>query len=305
MHDVRDAESPRLDRPPVSLRTLIAASAARSPEAPAIDAPGRAPLSWSGLVTHIDAVGGALRARGVGKEDRVAVVLANGPEMATAFLAVASACACAPLNPNYREQEFDFYLGDLDAKALMVARGVDSPARGVAAARGIPVVEIEVEPGGAAGLFALCGDNSADGAAAPLAGQRRRRARTPHLRNHVAAEDRAPLARKPPRLGAKRGRDARAFRRRPLPQRHAALPHPRLVGALLSSLDAGACVVCTPGFLAPQFFDWAEEMRPPGTPPCPTMHQAILARAAMAAPMRSRSAPSASSGRRSRRSRRA
>jgi acyl-CoA synthetase (AMP-forming)/AMP-acid ligase II len=53
-----------------------------------------------------------------------------------------------------------------------------------------------------------------------------------------------------------------------------------LVGAVLSTLAAGASVVCAPGFHAPKFFAWMEEFRPTWYTAAPTMHQAILARAA-------------------------
>ncbi len=53
-----------------------------------------------------------------------------------------------------------------------------------------------------------------------------------------------------------------------------------LIGATLSSLAAGASVVCTPGFYATQFFGWLDEFRPTWYTAVPTMHQAILARAA-------------------------
>jgi acyl-CoA synthetase (AMP-forming)/AMP-acid ligase II len=53
-----------------------------------------------------------------------------------------------------------------------------------------------------------------------------------------------------------------------------------LIGALLSSLSAGASVVCTPGFDATQFFDWVAEFKPTWYSAVPTMHQAILARVA-------------------------
>ena len=46
--------------------------------------------------------GGRLNAIGIGRGDRVAIVLPNGPEMATAFLAVACGATTAPLNPAYR-----------------------------------------------------------------------------------------------------------------------------------------------------------------------------------------------------------
>ena len=68
-------------------------------------APGRAPLTYGRLYRHIDDVVQTLHAMGVGRHDRVALVLPNGPEMAVAFLAVAGA-TCAPLNPAYSADEF-------------------------------------------------------------------------------------------------------------------------------------------------------------------------------------------------------
>ena len=54
-----------------------------------------------------------------------------------------------------------------------------------------------------------------------------------------------------------------------------------LVAAVLASLCcAGAVVFCTPGFNALKFFAWMEEAQPSWYTAVPTMHQAILARAA-------------------------
>ncbi len=75
-----------------------------------------------------------LNTLGLGRGDRVAVVLPNGPQMALAFLSVACCATCAPLNPAYREPEYDFYLSDLGAKALIMPAGLESPARAVARA---------------------------------------------------------------------------------------------------------------------------------------------------------------------------
>ena len=49
-----------------------------------------------------------------------------------------------------------------------------------------------------------------------------------------------------------------------------------LIAATLSSLAAGAAVVCTPGFNAFRFFAWFDEVRPTWYTAVPTMHQAIL-----------------------------
>jgi acyl-CoA synthetase (AMP-forming)/AMP-acid ligase II len=53
-----------------------------------------------------------------------------------------------------------------------------------------------------------------------------------------------------------------------------------LMAAVLASLGAGASVFCTPGFNALQFFAWLTESRATWYTAVPTMHQAILDRAA-------------------------
>src|SRR5262252_7890612 len=99
-------------KPPVpflSLTHLLQHQAERSPNAPAILAPARAPLSYSHLYQHIDKVGNTLRAMGLSHHDRVAIVLPNGPELAVATLAVAASATCAPMNPAFGAEELDRY----------------------------------------------------------------------------------------------------------------------------------------------------------------------------------------------------
>ena len=117
------------------LAQLLSAQAARQPSAPALTASGRPDMDYACLLTHVRRVVAALNARGIGPGDRVAIVLPNGPEMASAFLGVAAGATSAPLNPGYRESEFDFYLEDLKPKALLVKKGENGPACEVAARR--------------------------------------------------------------------------------------------------------------------------------------------------------------------------
>jgi acyl-CoA synthetase (AMP-forming)/AMP-acid ligase II len=128
-----------------TLYDLIAARAARAHLAPAILAPARPPLNYAALLSQLDAAIARLHALGLGRSDRVAIVLPNGPEMATAFLATASAAVSAPLNPGYRAAEFEFYLADLQARAVIVAAGSASPVVGVARQLAIPVLELAAE----------------------------------------------------------------------------------------------------------------------------------------------------------------
>src|SRR5713101_1835510 len=105
---------------------LIATQAQRNPDAIAIVAPGRTSLTYRHLLSQVDNVGQTLDATGVGRNDRIAIVLPNGPEAAVTFLAVAARATSAPLNPAYRANEYDFYLSDLHPKALLVHSGSDS-----------------------------------------------------------------------------------------------------------------------------------------------------------------------------------
>ncbi|MFV2007844.1 MAG: AMP-binding protein, partial [Longimicrobiales bacterium] len=105
------------------LPTLRALLEAGHDDAPALLAPGRSPLTYAGLRAHVDRTVAELNARGIGRNDRVAIVLPNGPEMASAFVSIGAGATTAPLNPSYKEREFDFYLSDLGAKALVVEEG--------------------------------------------------------------------------------------------------------------------------------------------------------------------------------------
>jgi len=138
-------------------RTIPDLLTAGRDDATAIGAPGREPLTYGGLRWLVADTATSLGAFGVGRTDRIAIVLANGPEAATAFLAASAAAATAPLNPAYREDEFAFYLDDLGARALIIEEGNDSPAVAVARERGVAVLGLTAQPDGPAGTFTLDG----------------------------------------------------------------------------------------------------------------------------------------------------
>ena len=105
-----------------TIRQLIARQALSHP---AIGARDKHWLTYEMLINLGSEVRRELRKVGVGKDDRVAVVLPNGPEMATAFLTIAQSAVCAPLNPSYREEEFKFYYADLKARAVILLHDSD------------------------------------------------------------------------------------------------------------------------------------------------------------------------------------
>jgi acyl-CoA synthetase (AMP-forming)/AMP-acid ligase II len=112
-------------------------------------------MSYIELVQHIETTVALLNGAGLKRSSRVAIVLPNGPEMASLFLAVSSAMTAAPLNPNYQLSEYEFYLSDIQAEALIILQGIDSPARAVAQQHSIPVIELV--PQDKAGSFRLDG----------------------------------------------------------------------------------------------------------------------------------------------------
>ncbi len=247
-----------------------------APEGRAIGAPGRPWLAHGALGELARETVAALNAMGIGRNDRVAIVLPNGPEMAASFVAIASGATTAPLNPSYKAEEFDFYLADLHARALVILEGMDSPARAVAAARGVPVLDLR--PGEAAGAFTLhpavpltgtpahAGPAQADDVALVLhtSGTTSRPKIVP-LR-HVNVTASAFHIGRTLRLAP----DDRCLNIMPLFHIHG------LMAATLASLGAGASVCATPGFNAFRFFAWFEEVRPSWVTAVPTMYQALL-----------------------------
>src|SRR5437879_4610050 len=147
--------------PPVPflcLPHLLEHQARRIPDAPAILALGRAPLTYGRLHQHVDTMGRKLRAMGIGRRDRVAVVLPNGPELPVAILSVAANAVCAPTNPAFGIEELEAYFADLRPRALITPAGIESPARSAALAGGIRVIELSTARDAEAGLFSLAGE---------------------------------------------------------------------------------------------------------------------------------------------------
>ena len=83
------------------LHELLAFHSERAQEAVAICAPGRMPFTYGGLLRQVEDTVRSLNNLGVCRNDRVAIVLPNGPEMAAALLGVAAGATAAPLNPAY------------------------------------------------------------------------------------------------------------------------------------------------------------------------------------------------------------
>jgi acyl-CoA synthetase (AMP-forming)/AMP-acid ligase II/acyl carrier protein len=256
---------------------LLEARCQTNPEAIAIRAPKRSPLTYRQLLDRIHDAVTKLNSIGLSRNDRVALVLPNGPEMAVAFLASASGATCAPLNPAYRDAEFDFYLSDLDAKALIIQEGMDSPAITVALGRGIPILELSPIFEAPAGVFTLTGGEANIPANSGFA-QSGDVALVLHTSGTTSRPKMVPLTHRNLCTSADNIHKALALAEEDICLNIMPLFHIHgLIGTLLSSLTAGATVVCTPGFDAAKFFEWMAGLHPTWYSAVPTMHQAILA----------------------------
>src|ERR1044072_700559 len=134
--------STRTQTKPASIYDYLSVRTERAPNAVAITAPGRRPLTYQALLGQTEEARASLNSRGIGRNDRVILALNNGPEMAVAFIATASCVTCVPLNPGYRADEFEFYMSRLNAKALIVDSDNDSPARAIARELGLSIIEL-------------------------------------------------------------------------------------------------------------------------------------------------------------------
>jgi oxalate---CoA ligase len=260
-------------------RTLKDLLASGRDDAVAIAAHDAPPLTYEGLRALIERTCATLNDLGIGLGDRVAIVLPNGPEMAAAFLCVASAATSAPLNPGYKQDEFEFYLEDLKAKALIVETGSESPALRAAEKLGVALLTLIPERQVGAGAFELSGS--------PLGAAIRPGPAKPddvalilHTSGTTSRPKIVPLAHANIWTSARSiaaslelSENDRALNVMPLFHIHG------LIAGLCAPLSRGGAVFCTPGFNALKFFADMEEAKPTWYTAVPTMHQTILTRA--------------------------
>lgn len=260
-----------LDTADATLWSLLHESARRRGGAPALLAPGRPPLSYHELAAQTARLAAQLRAGGIGPTDRVAIVIPNGPELAAAFVGVAAAAGCAPLNPAYTARDYEFYFADLRVRALLVEQSSTHVAVDVARALGLDIVRIR--PGLEAGAIET-GQEPAGGVQWPLAGDA---ALLLHTSGTTSRPKLVPLTNRQLIAGAAHvvatlalTSSDRCLNVMPLFHIHGQ------VASILGSLMAGGSVVCTDGAVAGGFFEWMREFRPTWYTAVPTMHQAIV-----------------------------
>jgi acyl-CoA synthetase (AMP-forming)/AMP-acid ligase II/acyl carrier protein len=262
-----------------TLPSLLSLQAERRPEATALKALDGPDTSYEALDRSTISVSATLRESGIGEGDRVGIVLPNGPDMARAFLSVTRVATAAPLDPQFTEAEFAFYLNDLEARAVILADPDSTECSRAARDLGIPVVRSPSYATARSQGFRETSPRTTE-ETPDTSVHARSVALVLHTSGTTARPKIVPLTHENLCSSARNvaaslqlGPEDLCLNVMPLFHIHG------LVAALLASLHAGGSVVCSPGFSAPDFFPWMARWSPTWYTAVPTMHQSILRRA--------------------------
>jgi acyl-CoA synthetase (AMP-forming)/AMP-acid ligase II len=242
---------------------------------PALEAPDHPTVSYAALRANVGELAAQLQALGLGRGDRIALAMANGPELVIAFLAAATAATAAPLNPKYRPDEFAFSYDDTQAKALIVAPDTLPDARS-ALRPGMRLIEALARSDGTLALV----PSAPAASAAPALAQPDDVAMILHTSGTTSRPKRVPIRHR--NLAASAHNIGLTYGLGPADRTLCVMPlfHIHgIVASLLSTLASGGTLICPPGFDGLKFWGWVEQFKPSWYSAVPTMHQLLLARA--------------------------
>ena len=232
-------------------------------------------LSYGEFKIFNEKISRQLAATNVINSDRAAIVLPNGPLMASSFLSISSYMSAAPLNPSYKQEEFEFYLDDLKPKFLLVEPNSKSLAVIAAKNLNIPVFEMKISDNQPLGTFELFdketdykNPNDYDEALVLHTSGTTSRPKIVPLSNLNIFTSAVNISK-----SLKLTADDHCLNIMPLFHIHG------LIAVLSASAKVGASVCASNGFNALKFLDLAETQNITWYSGVPTMHQAILLRA--------------------------
>jgi acyl-CoA synthetase (AMP-forming)/AMP-acid ligase II len=234
---------------------------------------GRA-LTYEELRERVGTLAGRLAAAGVRRGDRVALVVPNGPELVQLLFAIAALGAgAAPLNPAYTEDEYVFYLQDLEPRVLLLPMGEFAAAR--AAAGDLRIADVVLRDGDLPGL--LQNGVEVEGGAAFESGEPDDIALLLHTSGTTSRPKQVPLLQRNLTASAltiaahyRLGPDDVSFCVMPLFHIHG------LVASTFAAFAAGGSVVVPRRFSPRRFRQQAHETGATWMSAGPTLHQMIL-----------------------------
>jgi acyl-CoA synthetase (AMP-forming)/AMP-acid ligase II len=235
-------------------------------------------VSYALLGEQVATLAQALRRGGIRPCDPVTIVLANGLEFLTTFLAVTRVRAiAAPLNPAYKVEEFRFYMEDTAARAVIVSPG-DHPARAAAAMLDLPLWEARLDDQGRPCLYPLAVSPPPAADAGPP--QAEDVALFLHTSGTTSGPKGVPLTHG--NLMTSIGNIACHYQLTPDDVSLVVMPlfHVHgLLGATLSTLHSGGMVVLPPRFSAGSFWQHVLDHSVTWYSAVPTIHQVLVSRA--------------------------
>ena len=136
------SDEPRLPDHIATIPDGIAYWAEQTPNAPALRAPGGLAFSHRELYEAVNRVAHQLVARGVSRQDRVALVLPAGVDMCVALLGIMAGAVAAPLSPALSPPELTRDLARLRPHLIVTGGHLEATTRDVATRLALPVMSI-------------------------------------------------------------------------------------------------------------------------------------------------------------------
>lgn len=254
---------------------LVADYKQKTPNAIAILAPQKQPITYDRLFQHLVKTTSSLHQLGITNTDRVALVMNNGPEMATAFLAIGSVAVCVPINPKSSLSEFKTYLSAVKAKVIIIEYDMSTEATKAALELELEIITVKCE-GNEAGIFDIInapsdckkvGDYSKPEDIALIlftSGTTGTPKIVPLTHRNIYSCTKNIVS---SLLLSSKDRCLNV-----MPLFHSG----GLVMSLLSTLFVGGSIICTTGFVSSQFFRWLAELSPTWYSAVTAIHQAVL-----------------------------
>jgi acyl-CoA synthetase (AMP-forming)/AMP-acid ligase II len=257
-------------------KTLLDLLSAGEDQHPALVAPEHPTLTYRQLRQNIVELAAQLNGFGLGRGDRIAIAMGNGPEMVITFLAVAMCATAAPLNPKYKQEEFAFYYEDTQAKALITLPGTLELAL-AAATPGMTLIEAKASEDGTLSFEVV--QNPRPARPVELA-QPNDIAMILHTSGTTSRPKRVPIRHR--NMAASARNITGTYQLSPSDTALCVMPlfHIHgIIASMLSTLASGGTVICPSGFNALEFWSLVETYKPTWYSAVPTMHQLLLARA--------------------------
>jgi acyl-CoA synthetase (AMP-forming)/AMP-acid ligase II len=256
-------------------KTLVEVLENGATDHPALVSPDGPTITYDSLRKQIARLMGQLKSFGIRREDRVAIVLPNGLEVIASFLAVTGVATAAPLNAAYKPDEFEFYLDDTNAKAVIT--GPDAGQEAVdAAPKGAIHIVVSMDDDGEINFTGPSGatpstdsDLGADDVALVL-----------HTSGTTSRPKRVPLTHKNLTTSLKNVAATYSLNENDVSLCIMPLFHVHgLVASTLSTFYSGGTVVVPPRFNPMNFWPVVKDHGVTWYSAVPSMHQALLTRA--------------------------